>query len=258
MPTTWSVLITDQHGSVLHEQDPDAVVSIASVGKLLLLIAVAETHDDADLARTWVSKDSVAPVTDSGLWQHLDAQQLSLHDLVVLVSSVSDNWATNALLAHVGVERVRACAYAWDMEQTALLDQVRDIRDERDVRAGIVAPRLAQGTARELCALALRLHRSPAGSPGARVAAWLRTNTDLSLVASTFGLDPLAHADASAPVSLWNKTGTDDGVLADVGVLSGPAGPVSYAVVVNADPFDMRAMRGAMREWGERIWQLAH
>lgn len=257
MPTTWSVLITDEHGSVLHEQDPDAALSIASVGKLLLLIAVAEMHDDVDLARIMVGRDSVVPVADSGLWQHLTAQQLSLHDLVVLVSSVSDNVATNALLAHVGLERVRACAHAWGVEQTILLDQVRDARDESDVRAGIVAPRLAQGTARELCSLALRLHESPPGSPGGRVAAWLRTNIDLSLVASAFGLDPLAHADASAPVSLWNKTGTDDGVLADVGVLTGSAGSVGYAVVVNADPFDARAMREAMREWGERIWQLA-
>ena len=86
MPTTWSVLITDEHGSVLDEQDPATVLSIASVGKLLLLIAVAEMHDGADLARIMVDKDSVAPVADSGLWQHLDSEQLSLRDLVVLVS----------------------------------------------------------------------------------------------------------------------------------------------------------------------------
>lgn len=257
MSTTWSLLITDEHGTVLHEQNPDAVLSVASVGKVLLLIAVAEMYDDADLSCIMLSRDSVAPVADSGLWQHLDVQQLSLHDLVVLVASVSDNGATNALLAHVGLDRVRASARAWGMEQTAMLDQVRDERTEHDVRTGVVAPRLAQGTARELCALALRLHHSPARSPGARVAGWLRTNTDLSMVAGAFGLDPLAHADARAPVALWNKTGTDAGVLADVGVLACEGRAIGYAVLVNADPCDARALRATMREWGEQIWRDA-
>jgi beta-lactamase class A len=201
MTETWSALITDEHGHVLLEQEPDAVLSIASVGKLLLLIAVAERYDDAELARTRVSRSASAPVADSGLWQHLNSESLSLRDLVVLVSAVSDNWATNALLSQVGLEAVRECAVRWGMDQTQLLDIVRDERDPRDETC---APRLAQGTARELCALVRSLHSSPPHSPGARLVSWLRTNTDLSLVASAIGLDPLAHADPLSGVSLWN------------------------------------------------------
>jgi beta-lactamase class A len=53
------------------------------------------------------------------------------------------------------------------------------------------------------------------------------------MVASAFDLDPLSHAGAV----LRNKTGTDEGVRADVGVVTGPLGAtVSYAVLANWSP----------------------
>jgi beta-lactamase class A len=135
-----------------------------------------------------------------------------------------------------------------------LLDVVRDVRNES------TAPRLAEGTARELHALVTAMADSAPGSPGARVASWLRLNTDLSLVASAFGLDPLAHADSSAPITLWNKTGTDSGVLADIGVVTGPRAEVRYAVIVNSGTEDRaahtRESRDAMRAWGVKIAEI--
>jgi beta-lactamase class A len=140
------------------------------------------------------------------------------------------------------------------LSDTKLLDLVRDVRDEN------TAPRLAEGTARELHALVTAIADSAPGSPGARVATWLRLNTDLSLVASAFGLDPLAHADPSAPVTLWNKTGTDRGVLVDVGVVKGPRAEVRYAVIVNSENADgathTRELRDAMRAWGVKIAEI--
>ena len=44
----------------------------------------------------------------------------------------------------------------------------------------------------------------------------LRLNTDLSMVAAAFALDPLAHVDVDVGVRLFNKTGTDIGTRADV------------------------------------------
>ena len=55
----------------------------------------------------------------------------------------------------------------------------------------------------------------------------MATGTDLSMVASAFREDPLAHAQG-----VRNKTGTDDGVRADVGY----RGDLSYAVLANWDP----------------------
>ena len=56
---------------------------------------------------------------------------------------------------------------------------------------------------------------------------WLSLNADLSMVASAFGLDPLAHRSADHGLLLVNKTGTDGGVRSEVGVLRGPRARVS-------------------------------
>jgi beta-lactamase class A len=52
-----------------------------------------------------------------------------------------------------------------------------------------------------------------------RVLGWLSLNSDLSMVASAFGFSPHAHREPSHGVLLVNRTGTDDGVRSEVGVL---------------------------------------
>ena len=69
-----------------------------------------------------------------------------------------------------------------------------------------------------------------------QVRGWLSTNTDLSMVASAFGLDPLAHTAEDRGVTLWNKTGTNDGVRCDVGVVRRASSSVTYAVLANWSP----------------------
>jgi beta-lactamase class A len=254
MAAVWSVVISDSSGEILIEENPDAVLSIASVGKILLLLAIAQRFSDDELETIHIDRATAIPVADSGLWQHLDAVNLSLHDLVVLVASLSDNWATNALIENIGLPSVWGAANAWGLIDTKLLDLVRDVRDES------TAPRLAEGTARELHSLVTAIADSAPGSPGDRVASWLQLNTDLSLVASAFGLDPLAHVHSDGPVALWNKTGTDSGVLADVGIITGPRAEVRYAVVVNSENADgaahTRELRDAMRTWGAKIAEI--
>lgn len=251
----WSVVITDETGHVLFEKNPKNILSIASVGKVLLLLAIAEKYDDSELHQLYLHRRTTQSVADSGLWQFLDTEQLTAHDLVVLVSSVSDNWATNELLDLVGLSEVRDVARSWSLLDTELLDRVRDVRNPHD---DAVAPHLAHGSARELCGLVRQLHHSAVGTPGFRVARWLSANTDLSLVASAFGLDPLAHRETGEVLELWNKTGTDVGVLADMGVVTGPQGTVCFAVLVNAEASEQNqvsrmSLRAEMRLWGERI-----
>ncbi len=64
-----------------------------------------------------------------------------------------------------------------------------------------------------------------------RVRAWLSSGVDLSMVASAYGLDPLAHRE-DPEVRLLNKTGTSDGVRADIGLV----GTTPYAAIANWDP----------------------
>lgn len=215
----WSVCVRDGNGDVVHAHRPDLVLSTASVGKVLLLLEVARTVPPG----LRCDRRDVEPVADSGLWHRLRTDVLPAGDLAVLVASVSDNLATNVLLHHVGLDRVAALGGELGLAATALHDIVRDVRTAAD------PPRLSSGTAAEL---SLLLHRLPAVDGGDQVLEWLRASADLSMVASAFDLDPLSHDG----VTVRNKTGTDDGVRADVGVATGPAGTVSYAVLANWHP----------------------
>ena len=58
------------------------------------------------------------------------------------------------------------------------------------------------------------------------------------MVASAFGLDPLAHAPSDRNVIIRNKTGADPGVRADVGTIGRPTTGVSYAVIANWNAAD--------------------
>lgn len=220
----WGVCVLDAStGEVLAAHRQDDVHRTASVGKLLLLWVIARGLEDHELdGAELLSRAAVAPVADSGLWQHLAVDVLPLVDVAALVASVSDNLATNVLLERVGLAAVERAGRDLGLVHTALRDLVRDHRCAEH------PPTLSTGTAAELAALVLRLPP--------RVLSWLALGTDLSMVASAFGVDPLAHVAADRGLRVLSKTGTDDGVRADVGLVEGPAGAVSYAVLAEWDP----------------------
>jgi beta-lactamase class A len=231
----WSICIRNDVGQELASCSPDTSMKIASVGKLLLLTEVARQCDAGDLTgRELLDRDPELLVADSGVWQYLQVDRLSIHDLCVLVASVSDNVATNVLLKHIGFERLRELSDALGLRGTALLDYVRDHRGPGD------APNLATGSAAELSRLMSRLVRKELISPtiSEQLTAWLAMGVDLSMVASAFGFDPLAHAKSDRDFSIRNKTGTDAGVRADVGAIGWKNTWLSYAVIANWEATD--------------------
>ncbi len=207
---SWSAYAVGADGEVLVAHEPDRVLSIASLGKVLLLLAAARAIDEGELDPVEPLRRTPADeVADTGLWQDLGVEALPAADVAALIGAHSDNLATNVLLRRIGLENVPRLAH------TALHDFVRDARGAEH------PPRLASGTARELAGLfAQRLPPLVSG--------WLGRNADLSLVPGDLGLDPLAH-----PGRLRNKTGTDAGVRADAGRIETPRGPVAYAVLAN-------------------------
>lgn len=238
----WGVCVVDAGGRVLAQRDAEAVHRTASVGKLLLLVAVARGLAEGSLDPDEpLSRSAVEAVADSGLWQHLRSETLPLGDVAALVGSVSDNLATNVLIHRVGLEATQAVARELGLAHTALHDVVRDRRRPEHPAM------LSTGSARELAELVGRL---PDGVLG-----WLAAGTDLSMVAAAFGLDPLAHVNPDRGLRLVNKTGTDDGVRADVGRVTGPAGTLVYAVLAEWDPAeDVRdEVLAGMREVGLRL-----
>jgi len=62
---------------------------------------------------------------------------------------------------------------------------------------------------------------------------WLGKGADLSQVAAAWDLDPLAHRNPDRGLVVANKTGTDGGIRAEVGVLTGPGAIIAYAVIAN-------------------------
>jgi beta-lactamase class A len=243
---TWGICVRDlDRGALLLAHRPDAVHRTASVGKLLLLAAVHDGLAGGTLAPDeLLSRRDVAPVADSGLWQHLQADALPLQDVALLVASVSDNLATNVLLHRVGLARVAATAAAYGLRRTGLHDVVRDERLPHH------PPTLSTGTAAELVHLVAALP--------AQVLDQLRTGTDLSMVGSAFGLDPLAHVDADRGVRLCSKTGTDSTVRADVGLVEGGGRRLAYAVLVELEPDLRDSVLSGMQELGRQLRGTLH
>ncbi|MEU8816646.1 serine hydrolase [Actinoplanes sp. NPDC048796] len=228
----WSISVPG-----LAEHAPDRKLRTASIGKLLLLLETAKRFDSGELdPHELLRKDPALAVADSGLWHLLAVDALPAADVAALVAAVSDNYATNVLLQRIGLDNVGQAAF----QDTALLDFVRDKREPHH------PPTLSTGSARELAALMRRVATGDTAVER-RMRAWLGTNTDLSMVASAWHADPLWH-----PGEFGNKTGTDDGIRADVGF----RGRQPYAVLTNWNPAqgDRTAeVLTAMREIGAAL-----
>jgi beta-lactamase class A len=228
----WAISIRDAAGHELASGNGDSTMGIASVGKLLLLIEVARQCGKGDLAGAEIlGRDPTLMVADSGLWQHLHVDALSIHDLCVLIAGVSDNAATNVVLKRVGLQRLDELSASLGFVNTAVLDYVRDHRGPDD------PPTFSTGSASELSRLMSQMSRKQLVSQevSEQMTAWLATGVDLSMVASAFGLDPLSHGTSGRTFVIRNKTGTDTRIRADVGTVGRNSFRLSYAVIANWD-----------------------
>jgi beta-lactamase class A len=254
-----SIAVVDlASGDSVFAIDERIVLPVASIGKILLLIEISARISDGSLSDlTIIDRAEGDAVADSGIWQHLRAPSLPVADLAALVGSASDNVATNVLLRQVGLESVRARAESLGLARTALLDSVRGDRGPDD------APHLSVGSTAELAGLFRDLEHGSVVSAATsqRVLGWLELNADLSMVASAFGRDPLAHRGAEHNTSMVNKTGTDRGVRAEAGILRGPRGGVAYAISVRFDEHDLATrlrVLDALRVFGLDLMEFVH
>ncbi|MER5323936.1 serine hydrolase [Streptosporangium roseum] len=234
--------------------DEDVELTLASTGKLLLLAAVAR-----GIAAGRLDPAEIVEVREedrcggSGLLGDLSARRWAIGDLAVLTASVSDNTATNALLRRLGLDRVAEDAAALGFARTRILDRIREPRLPSH------PPTFAVGTAGELA-------RFAAGLDGREewtrlMLGWMACNTDRSLVPALLPHEP---EDREVPASVppgrvWvaNKTGTDVGVRADVGVMIGSGRRIGYAVLANGPAGDEHALVESVRQAGQAIGRLA-
>lgn len=235
--TRWSICLRDaDRGILLSEHRSDQVLRTASIGKVFLLVEAARRMEngelDPDARLRWHTDELVA---DSGLWHRMAQRELAVSDLCLLIGAVSDNLATNVLVRELGIPAITATSRSLGCHDSALLDRIRDRRGPQD------PPTLSVGRADELSAVMALLHTGRSGevtvepAVATRVRSWLSANTDLSMVASAFGCDPLAHDEPDRDLLVINKTGTISTARADIGTVSGPAGTVAWAVLCNWD-----------------------
>ncbi|PWR10827.1 serine hydrolase [Micromonospora acroterricola] len=231
-------------------RDPDRVLPLASVGKLLLLGEVARRLADGTLAPDQPVDllDDDRALGGTGLLGLLSPQRWTVADLTTAVAAVSDNAATNALLRLVTLDAVQELARRSGLRDTTVHDRIRAARGPD------VPPTFATGTAHDLCAF---LADVATGTWQGRRASgllrgWLARNTDRTLVADTIRHDPWSVAG----VQVMNKTGTDTGVRADAGIVVGRH-TVVYAVVAAFPSGAERAAVGELRRWGTAVDRLA-
>ena len=262
----WSLCVRDGSGMPLAEVSPSSSLRTASVGKILLLVETARALTAGELSADEPLTRSLDQwVGDSGLWHTLSVETLPLVDVAALVGAVSDNLATNVLLDRVGLAEVAARATALGLRATALHDRVRDHRSADH------AATLSTGTAAELSALAHRITAGTATGPlsDRLVRQWLSANVDQSMVGLALvdqaGVDPIAHHESlGGEPALWNKTGTDAGVRADVGSVTVGDKTVSWAAVANWEPavgtslehLTVWAVLRGMRQVGDHVLRL--
>jgi len=251
---TWSVYAVDLNSATpIADLDGDHVLPTASVGKVLLLIALAEAIEAGTIDPAMpLDRHTVDPVADSGLLRHLTLTHPSVTDLAVLVAAVSDNLATNLLLSTVGLGAVQDTATRWVSGGSALLDQVRDHRRPTD------PPQLSVGCAADWARVFARLDATRATDPVARcVHAWLALGIDHSMVAAPLALDPLAPTTDPSALRWWGKTGSDPGVRADVGCIRRGDRAISYGVICHWSDHDETTTRQVVaRMRGIGAWLL--
>ncbi|MGY0004691.1 serine hydrolase [Micromonospora sp. I033] len=232
-----------------HVSDPDQVLPLASVGKVLLLGEVARRLADGTLAAGQQVEllDTDREVGGTGLLGQLSPRWWTVTDLATAVATVSDNAATNALLRLVTLDAVRDLARGAGLWDTTVHDRIRAERGPG------VPETFATGTARELCAFLADVAKGTWHSPQAceLLRGWLAGNTDRTMVADSIGHDPWSGDG----VRVENKTGTDTGVRADTGIVSGRH-TVVYAVIAAFAPGEERAAVAELRRWGATVDRL--
>jgi beta-lactamase class A len=228
----------------------DTVMPLASVGKLLILGEVCRrlATGSLDPALRVAVTDADRQLGGTGLLAHLSPAEWTVADLVTAMTAVSDNAATNALLRLVTLDAVQQLARHAGLHDTTVHDRIRGDRGP-----GVPAS-FATGTARDLCTLLSAVATDTFGGPETSrpMRRWLNLNTDRSLVADSIRHDPWA----TDGVRVLSKTGIDDGVRAEAGIVLG-ATTVVYAVLGRVEAGPDRAVVDELRRWGDVVERCA-
>jgi len=138
----------------------DRVLPTASVFKLCVLCELFRQseagHIDLSAPVTW--KPELHRGGDGVLRAMVPGQELSVHNMAILMMIVSDNVATATLVDLVGPRNVTATMQAWGLRDTNIFEGLPGGPRARDMQQPV-------STAHDLCALITMIHREEVLTP---------------------------------------------------------------------------------------------
>jgi beta-lactamase class A len=216
-------------GTVLYERAADEVCPAASVIKIPILMTV-----HADAAEGRLSLDERLAVGEhmpgSGVLGWVPGvTELTIRDLAMLMTIVSDNTATNRLMEHVGVNRIAERMREWGCERTRLQRKMFDFEAANRGLDNVACPR-------ELAGLLVRLVRGELVDR--------KTSDAVLAVLEATQDDALIRRYLPAGVRVAHKTGSLEKVRNDAAVIWGDR-PVVAVGLVSGVP-DIRPARSLL------------
>lgn len=236
-----------------YQRGEDVPFSAASTIKLPILVALY-----GEAARGRIQLDEPArlraedQVTGSGVLQLLSPGiRLPWRDVAELMIAVSDNAATNLILARLGLERVNACLQSLGLRRTAVGGPLQVIPAEP-------VPRTNTVTAGDLAELLQRVARGTAISWEAcrRMVATLKRQRFNDALPALLP-PPLPHDAPLGAFPAWelaHKTGGIIGHEHDVGILYLP-GQSIVICALSRHGGDARWARGLIARVGRAVWE---
>lgn len=228
--------------------DADAVVPMASVYKLPLLAGFCRLVDEGELdpRQQLTLEPSARTPGPTGLSVLADPVTMSLRDLAVMMMTVSDNAAADALLTIIGLERLAELLESFGLQRTSVrrgtADNLRDLQrrtglDDPDAALAVLADNnrttpdgvyeAANASASTPRDMTLLLSRLWAGE--------LLSAAQTDFVKATMRRQIFQHRLGSGfphdGIRVAGKTGTFGALRHEVGVVTLPAGD-AYAVAI--------------------------
>jgi beta-lactamase class A len=218
--------------------DADKPVQTASVIKLTILF---DAMEQVRAGRVRLSDSIVLHKDDqvggSGVLPLFDTPMtLTLHDVLMLMITHSDNTATNLAIDKLGLDNINAETQKIGLKNTWLYKRISKPATE-PMPADQKIYGLGKTTPREMASLITRIYRCQfTGGARESSAADNTLCTDmLTLLQKQFYRDGLpryleSKNSAQADAAMGNKTGSLDAVRNDVGLVSTKAGPVVLSI----------------------------
>jgi beta-lactamase class A len=223
-PADFGASVAAPNGEAWHHRG-DLQLPSASTVKIPIMVTIYRMIDRGALAldqRYTLTEADRTP--GSGVLQHLHAGlELTLADLLYLMISISDNPATNILVDMAGLEHVNATMQELGMASSVLGRPMRG-------RLAIAGEQENLATANDYIRVLDAIVSQRAASPQSCQAM-------LETLRGQQNHKRIGRHVPRTPAYRWgSKTGSNEGIVNDVGYVSGPAGTLLLAAYCRGVP----------------------